>query len=230
MSTCCISYYSRCVQNRHRNTNRSTALPWRLGAAVLGLAAFGAGAAAPQLAAAADTEHRLAWSGARELQNIGSESKSIAKCDRDRVMIGRSHDGGASGPSGVRCVYVTVPGWSGRVARTGATSTSKWISESDGTAFSCPTNQVVSLRFHVNGADGDTQYRCQSLELRRSGDDRVRPVTTKNATWSSGVRESDSEYTCPTDTVMVGRQHTGNEHGTTKYQCAAPFVELGATR
>jgi hypothetical protein len=40
-------------------------------------------------------------------------------------------------------------------------------------------------------------------------------------TWSGEIKESDgTSYLCPTDKVMTGRQHQGDENGKTKYQCS----------
>jgi hypothetical protein len=38
---------------------------------------------------------------------------------------------------------------------------------------------------------------------------------------SSSMKESNSSYTCPSDKVLSGRMHTGDENGQTTYQCAS---------
>ncbi|ATB30172.1 hypothetical protein [Melittangium boletus] len=38
---------------------------------------------------------------------------------------------------------------------------------------------------------------------------------------SSSMKESNSSYTCPSDKVLTGRMHTGDENGQTTYQCAS---------
>ncbi|MBA8991409.1 hypothetical protein FHW23_002678 [Curtobacterium pusillum] len=179
-------------------------------------------------ATAAQPQQQLVWSGTNLWQNVGSESKSIAKCDRDMVMVGRSHDGDENGPSAVRCTFLrTSSGRGGPIVRTSGTTKSEWIKESSGRAFTCPTNSVMSLRLHVNDENGDTQYRCQSLELFRGDDEKEHPVITSDVVWSGSVKEANSSYTCPENKVLVGREHTGDENGSTRYQCAA--LQVAAT-
>lgn len=45
-------------------------------------------------------------------------------------------------------------------------------------------------------------------------------IIEKDANWSADQKESDHEFKCPTDKVLVGRSHDGDENGTTKYLCA----------
>jgi hypothetical protein len=45
-----------------------------------------------------------------------------------------------------------------------------------------------------------------------------------NDGWSAGIKESNSSYTCPSDEVMIGRSHFGDENATTYYRCTHLFV------
>jgi len=80
--------------------------------------------------------------------------------------------------------------------------------------FSCPINQVMVSRAHEGDENGDTTYTCATLY---QGD---KPVSVWPGTWNSAIEESDSEFACPLEEVMVGRAHKGDENNQTKYLCA----------
>ncbi|MFS0827927.1 hypothetical protein [Pseudomonas phoenicis] len=84
--------------------------------------------------------------------------------------------------------------------------------------FTCPANQVMLGRSHEGDENGDTKYRCGAL-YQGTPEDNKR-VSVWPGTWSPAIRESDSEHSCPTDEVMVGRAHKGDENNDTRYLCA----------
>lgn len=88
------------------------------------------------------------------------------------------------------------------------------VKESSGTPVLCPTNQVLLGRSHSGDENGNTTYYC-GLILIDGQQVRVGPPT-----WSASQRESNSFFSAPKDHVLVGRQHTGDENGSTKYATA----------
>jgi hypothetical protein len=85
-----------------------------------------------------------------------------------------------------------------------------------GLNYVCPSGKIMVGRAHYGDENGSTQYNCCN----------VRPVggTTNvslfNCAWSGAIKESSGiNYICPSDKVMVGRAHFGDENGSTYYQC-----------
>ena len=64
------------------------------------------------------------------------------------------------------------------------------------------------------GAGGTYQgYTCKKVQYYY-----IKPY---NTTTSSEIKESGSNFTCASGTVMVGRRHSGDENGGTQYKCAS---------
>ena len=64
------------------------------------------------------------------------------------------------------------------------------------------------------GAGGTYQgYTCKKVQYYY-----IKPY---NTTTSGEIKESGSNFTCASGTVMVGRRHSGDENGKTQYKCAS---------
>lgn len=116
------------------------------------------------------------------------------------------------------------------------------LKESQSKDWTCPGNTVVTARKHSRDENGDTAYQCASIP----------GLTTSNSTWSAAFPECginlDANYdndkgrfktcaeknydnantaylyfTCPTNQVMLGRSHEGDENGDTRYRCGALY-------
>ena len=85
------------------------------------------------------------------------------------------------------------------------------IKESSGVEYECPGGTVMAGMKHKGDENGDTEYLCCPLTPQ--------PVKKSVCAWSSVIRESNSNYFCPSWQAMVGREHSGDENGTTKYYC-----------
>ncbi|MEU8378614.1 hypothetical protein [Streptosporangium sp. NPDC048865] len=96
-----------------------------------------------------------------------------------------------------------------RVERAYAESVPEW-----NTQFTCPTNQVLTGRSHVGDENAWTTYYCSWIFVN---DEQVR---VHLGDWTSGQKESRSEYVAPPDQALVGRAHSGDENGTTRYRTA----------
>lgn len=97
----------------------------------------------------------------------------------------------------------------------------------------CKDNYFIVARYHRGDEQADTRYVCST----------VPGYTTKNPQWSREFRESglDKEeettiaandkryiyFTCPVNTVMTARWHSGDENGNTKYRCASLVSNSG---
>lgn len=90
--------------------------------------------------------------------------------------------------------------------------TTSTVKESAGVWFTCPTNQVLTGRSHSGDENGYTTYYCSSITVN---DQPVQHVVL--GLWSGPLKESSSTYVAPNDQAIVGRWHSGDENGSTKY-------------
>ena len=88
------------------------------------------------------------------------------------------------------------------------------IKESDGTAYSCPANEVMVGRKHSGDENGTTNYYCCSAG---------NPLASVTSCWwSSSFKESNgTAFVCPFNQFVAGRKHSGDENGSTQYQCCS---------
>ncbi|WP_256725714.1 hypothetical protein [Streptomyces sp. IMTB 2501] len=89
------------------------------------------------------------------------------------------------------------------------------VRESAGTPVTCPTNQVLLGRAHYGDENGNTTYYCGLILI----DGQQVQVSAPN--WSYSQRESNSFFAAPPNEVLVGRQHSGDENGPTRYAAAS---------
>ncbi|MFD0887049.1 hypothetical protein ACFQ08_21085, partial [Streptosporangium algeriense] len=92
------------------------------------------------------------------------------------------------------------------------------VKESAGVWFTCPENEVLTGRSHSGDENGYTTYYCSSISIN---DQPVQHVV--KGLWSAGLKESRSAYVAPGDQAIIGRWHSGDENGTTKYLAAMFF-------
>lgn len=102
------------------------------------------------------------------------------------------------------------------------------VKENDDKEAFCPGSSMIYYRKHEGDENENTTYKCRTAEN----------YAISNRTWSEWIRESGRDpektsatpsandkryifYTCPTNTVMTGRHHDGDENGDTRYQCAS---------
>jgi hypothetical protein len=110
----------------------------------------------------------------------------------------------------------------------------------------CRENAFMIARKHTGDENGKTEYECAMVD-----DDQEEFVTKASFTSAKfpecGRRKPKGEhdkpeeescaealyhkdkvdpiyFTCPTDTVMIGRKHDGDEKGYTRYTCAEIYV------
>lgn len=82
-------------------------------------------------------------------------------------------------------------------------------------------NAFLVGRYHSGDENGYTRYLCATA---RQFD---QEITVSDKEKSKGHSEYDSDYACPKNKVMVGRNHAGDEEGTTWYFCATLTGPLG---
>ncbi len=137
------------------------------------------------------------------------ESEDTFRCPSDEVMIGRRHEGDENGDTSYMCARVIHNGNAVGIADTDSWSGAQKESSS---SFTCPNSEVMIGRQHHGDENGDTKYLCSVLQSSS--------IYVQSPEWSSGLKESNSQYVCPTGQVMTGRSHDGDENGSTKYRCS----------
>ncbi|MGV9883557.1 hypothetical protein [Streptomyces sp. NPDC003379] len=91
---------------------------------------------------------------------------------------------------------------------------SRSVEESDHT-WSCPEGYVLVGREHQGGPGGNTRYRYGRPVLAG------RALSVRDVRWSRPFTEGDGvPCTAPDGHVLVGREHIGDENGTTRHQYA----------
>ncbi|MFC5828793.1 hypothetical protein [Nonomuraea insulae] len=92
---------------------------------------------------------------------------------------------------------------------------SETVRESTGNPVVCPHNQVLVGRAHSGDENGSTTYYCGMILI----DGQV--ATVSGPSWSEPQRESNSFFTAQGNQVLVGRAHSGDENGPTRYATAS---------
>ncbi|MFC7330285.1 hypothetical protein [Marinactinospora rubrisoli] len=131
-------------------------------------------------------------------------------CPTNQVLLGRSHSGDENGSTTYYCGLILIDG---QVVQVSAPSWSGSQRESN-SFFAAPANQVLVGRQHSGDENGQTRYATASMSAGG------RPVELTSYRWSPGQRESNSYSKAGAYEVMVGRQHSGDENGETRYQYA----------
>lgn len=85
--------------------------------------------------------------------------------------------------------------------------------------FLCPSNCVLTGRCHSGDENGKTWYEYAELEaVDENGNVMSGKISVGPVTWSSAITESSGlGFDAPTNQVIVGREHKGDENGITTY-------------
>ena len=88
--------------------------------------------------------------------------------------------------------------------------------------FLCPTNTVMTGRYHKGDENGQTQYEYATLKaVDANGNIVAGTITVEDVKWDSSIKESSGGgYDAPANRVIVGRKHDGDENGQTQYATA----------
>ncbi|MER5622308.1 hypothetical protein ABT061_14835 [Streptosporangium sp. NPDC002544] len=139
-------------------------------------------------------------------------------CPTNQVLTGRSHYGDENADTTYTCswifindeqVQVSIGDWSLRYTESNSN-------------YSSPPDQALVGRMHVWDENGDTWYLPASLSWRGQTVRLIDPV------WTGNLKESKHNYQTDTEgrRVLIGRAHSGDENGYTRYQHA--YVTLDA--
>lgn len=140
------------------------------------------------------------------------ESSFAYVCPYNQIMIGRNHYGNENKDTAYQCAIASS---NNTIVNLKNASWGEWIKESSNTAYTCPENKVMTGREHRGDANGNTRYQCANATL----DKILIKVDAYN--WSVDFKEPSHEFACSTGQIMIGRVHSGDANGTTKYRCGA---------
>lgn len=152
----------------------------------------------------------------KQSQLIKESSGIRFECPANTVMTGRMHSGDANGNTIYEYASL-IPDYY-IIGVSGTPTKSDFHNESN-SYFECKGNEVLIARQHNGDENGSTSY--WSVELKFNG----KTVISKNHIWSSGIEESDSDFTAPENCVITGRDHRGDENGITKYRYSELYVD-----
>lgn len=156
------------------------------------------------------------------------ESSGIwSKADEYRVMTGRHHSGDENGQTYYTYAKVminyssTEPAPEGTIIVPSVRTESANMKE-NGSSFMCPSGTIMTGRTHTGDENGVTQYEYSTLKaINSQGEVIVGSITIEDIEWDVEFCESSGMgYDAPKNRVVVGRQHLGDENGSTKYATA----------
>ncbi|WP_250563148.1 hypothetical protein [Sphaerisporangium fuscum] len=131
-------------------------------------------------------------------------------CPLDEVLTGRSHSGDENGYTTYYCSRVYIDDQQVQVLD------ADWDvgvqKESDGVPYTAIDGRALVGRWHKGDENGYTRYRTGALIWQG------KRVYVTDQRWSTGMKESGHSYRTSGDKVLTGRQHIGDENGTTLYQ------------
>ena len=107
-------------------------------------------------------------------------------------------------------------------------------------SFECPGNTIVVSRYHNGDENKNSSLRCGTFAAyyQENGNvgtcrgERVYGVTitVEDAYWTEWRGERNSNFSAPSGYVIVGRAHSGDENGNTRYKVGRVYVSNGTTK
>lgn len=95
-----------------------------------------------------------------------------------------------------------------------------------GSYFLCPTNTVMTGRYHTGDENGQTQYEYATLKaVDENGNLVAGIITVEDVKWDTSIKESSGAgYNAPAGRVIVGRQHRGDSHALEYYNIPVSII------
>ena len=140
-------------------------------------------------------------------------------------MTGRHHKGDENGQTYYTSAKLVVnkdasnePAPPGTLIVPDKRQTSAGIKESE-SYFYCDSNMVMTGRMHTGDENGTTQYEYATLKaITPEGESVIGTITVEDVQWETVSDESSGMgYDAPLGRVIVGRSHSGDENGSTRY-------------
>ncbi|MEV7009689.1 hypothetical protein [Streptosporangium sp. NPDC051022] len=183
--------------------------------AVMAAAALAALAVASPASASAESAAAVTIRVERAHSETVPEWNAQFTCPTNQVLTGRSHVGDENKGTTYYCSWIFINDEQVRVYQ-GDWSPGQKESKS---SFSAPPNQALVGRWHTGDENGITRYRTATLYWQG------RQVSLTGTAWSGELKESNHGYQAAYNRVLVGRSHSGDENGKTRYQHALVTFE-----
>lgn len=139
----------------------------------------------------------------------------------NRVLVGREHKGDENGKTRYATAIVQ---FNSKNCMTTDRISSSSIKESKGIWCCSDSERVMTGRHHSGDENGHTYYnysKIYSLEPSIEPAPKGTIIVPDKRMQSESMRESKSSFLCPSNTVLTGRLHSGDENGSTIYEYAS---------
>lgn len=139
----------------------------------------------------------------------------------NRVLVGREHRGDENGKTRYATAIVQ---FKGKNCMTTDRVSSSSIKESKGVWCCSDSERVMTGRHHSGDENGRTYYnysKIYSLEPSTEPASKGTIIVPNIRMQSESMNESKSSFLCPSNMVLTGRLHSGDENGSTVYEYAS---------
>lgn len=139
----------------------------------------------------------------------------------NRVLVGREHRGDENGKTRYATAIVQ---FNGKNCMTTDRVSSSSIKESKGIWCCSDSERVMTGRHHSGDENGRTYYnysKIYSLEPSTEPASKGTIIVPNIRMQSESMNESKSSFLCPSNMVLTGRLHSGDENGSTVYEYAS---------
>lgn len=148
-------------------------------------------------------------------------SQEYYVCFLNRVLTGRCHSGDENGQTRYATAIVR---FNGKDCMTCDRVSSSLIKESKGIWCCSDSERVMTGRHHTGDENGITYYnysKLYSLEPSIEPAPKGTRIVPDKRMQSESMKESQSSFLCPSNMVLTGRLHSGDENGNTVYEYAS---------
>ena len=107
-------------------------------------------------------------------------------------------------------------------------------------SLECPGNTIVVSRYHHGDENKNSSLRCGTFSAYYSENGNVGTcsgervygvtITVEDTYWTDWKGEKNSTFNAPSGYVIVGRAHSGDENGNTRYKVGRVYVSNGTTK
>ncbi len=139
----------------------------------------------------------------------------------NRVIVGREHKGDENGLTRYATALVR---FNGKDCMTCDRVSSSSVKESKGIWCCSDSERVMTGRHHTGDENGQTYYNYSKLYILEPSTEpapKGTRIVPDRRMQSESMKESKSSFLCPSNMVLTGRLHSGDENGNTIYEYAS---------
>ncbi len=111
--------------------------------------------------------------------------------------------------------------------------------KNDANVTTCSGNKILVGRYHSGDENGTSQLKCGTFHVHSSENTSTSScysglygftVTVENTYWTDWKGEKGSSFNAPYGYVIIGREHSGDERGKTRYLVGKVYVSNGKNK